>query len=153
MSPLLRKFQQDILSILWCAIGLFLALALATYNPKDPSLNSFGNGFSATNACGPMGSLLADFLYQLLGLCAWILPISFVKLSWNTFQGETKSLTRTRWLWAALLMVCASSLISVYWPHQKIYANQIFLGGLLGTGVSQVLLKAFNSTGLMGFTK
>lgn len=148
MSPLIRKFQQDILSIFWFSIGIFLALSLATYNPKDPSFNSLGTNFTATNACGPMGSLMADLFYQFLGLCAWILPLSFAKMSWNTFQGESKSLTRTRWLWAILLMVCTSSLIAVYWPQQKIFSNQIFLGGLLGTGVSQALLKAFNSTGL-----
>jgi S-DNA-T family DNA segregation ATPase FtsK/SpoIIIE len=33
-------------------------------------------------------------------------------------------------------------------PHSKIYQQQIYLGGIIGLGISQVLIKAFNQVGV-----
>ena len=50
MKKLYMKFQHDIWGIALIAIGLFLGLSLATYNPLDPSLNSIGQGLKVANA-------------------------------------------------------------------------------------------------------
>ena len=55
-------------------IATFLALALFSYNPRDPSLNGTGgleNG-SVTNLLNMPGAILADFLVQTTGYGAWI---------------------------------------------------------------------------------
>jgi S-DNA-T family DNA segregation ATPase FtsK/SpoIIIE len=52
--------------------GIGTLLALATYNPRDPSLNT-ATSQHATNLAGPVGSVLADFLLQGFG-AAGILP-------------------------------------------------------------------------------
>ena len=51
------------------ALGLGLALALATYNPGDPSLDAAAAG-AATNLLGDPGATLADACLQALGLGA-----------------------------------------------------------------------------------
>lgn len=148
MNQFLKKFRQDVISIGFLGLGVFLALALFSYNPFDPSLNSIGHSMNATNYCGLVGSFLADMLYQFLGVAAWIVVISLSKMAYATFQGESFNLKNIRIVWALLLITTMSSLFSLYWPKAKIYNEQIYIGGLLGLGVSQTLMRAFNSVGV-----
>lgn len=148
MNQFLKKFRQDVIAISFLGLGVFFALALFSYNPFDPSLNSIGQGFRATNYCGIVGSFLADMLYQFFGFAAWVLVGSLIKMSFASFQGESLNLKNIRFVWALLLIVNIASLLSLYLPTTKIFRDQIYLGGLLGLGVSQALMRAFNSIGV-----
>lgn len=148
MNQFLKKFRQDVIAIGFLGFGLFLALALFSYNPLDPSLNSIGQGLRATNYCGIVGSFLADMLYQGMGLAAWVVVICFAKMGYVSFQGESLNLKNIRFVWAALLIVNVAALLSIYLPTTKVFQGQIYLGGLLGLGVAQALMSAFNSVGV-----
>lgn len=148
MSQVFKKFRQDILSILLLTSGLFLALALTGYNPMDPSLNSIGQGLKAANYCGIVGSFVSDLLYQAFGVSAWVLVIGILRMAYSSFEGEEINLKNIRMLWGALLLVNSAALFSLYMPEKKIFQGQIFLGGLLGLGVSQAMVRAFNFGGV-----
>ena len=148
MSPIFRKFKTDIVAILYLALGLFIALSLASFNPQDPSLNSMGRTFQAHNFCGIVGSFLADLLYQAFGLSAWFLVLGFIRMAYKTFQGEKVGFKNVRTLWGALLILTCCSLLALYAPLTTLYQQQIHIGGLLGMGVSQALLRGFNFVGV-----
>ncbi len=148
MNLILKKFRHDILAISFLGLACFLGLALAGFNPMDPSLNSLGQGLRAANYCGIVGSFLADLLYQFFGLTSWLLVAGFLKLAVAGFRREDVDLKNIRFILGLLLIINLSSLLSLYMPEKKIFANQIYLGGLLGLGVSQALLRAFNYVGV-----
>lgn len=148
MNQFLKKFRQDVIAISFLGFGVFFALALFSYNPFDPSLNSIGQGLRASNYCGLVGSFLADMLYQFFGLAAWVLVGSLFKMGYASFQGESLNLKNIRFVWALLLIVNVASLLSLYLPNTKVFREQVYLGGLLGLGVSQALMRAFNSIGV-----
>ena len=148
MNQFLKKFRQDVIAIGFLGLGLFLALALISYSPRDPSLNSIGQGLKATNYCGIVGSFLADMLYQFLGSAAWVLVGSLVKMAYASFKGDSLNLKNIRFVWALLLIINVAALLSIYLPNTKLFQNQIYLGGLLGLGVSQALMRAFASVGV-----
>ncbi|WP_413612875.1 DNA translocase FtsK [Bdellovibrio sp. HCB-110] len=148
MNQFLKKFRQDVIAISFLGMGLFLALALISYNPFDPSMNSIGQGLKATNYCGIVGSFLADMLYQFFGLAAWVVVGSCLRMAYASFKGESLNLKNIRFVWALLLIVNIASLLSLYLPNTKVFHDQIYLGGLLGLGVSQALMRAFNSIGV-----
>jgi S-DNA-T family DNA segregation ATPase FtsK/SpoIIIE len=148
MNVILKKFRYDIIAISFLGLSCFLALALSSFNPVDPSLNSIGQGLKASNHCGIVGSFLADLLYQFFGLTAWLMVLGFAKLAYAGFRREDVDLKNIRFIWGLLLIINLSSLLSLYLPEKKIFAQQIHLGGLLGLGVSQALLRAFNSAGV-----
>jgi S-DNA-T family DNA segregation ATPase FtsK/SpoIIIE len=148
MNQFFKKYQRDVFAIGFFGFGLFCALALVSYNPSDPSFNSIGQGIRAANYCGIVGSFLADILYQFLGLAAWIFVISLFRISTATFRGEKVVFKNIRFVWALLLMVNSAALLSLYLPNTRIFKEQIYLGGLLGLGVSRALMGAFNSVGV-----
>lgn len=148
MSSVLKKFKQDIIGILFLSVGLFLVLSLWTFNPADPSLNSIGQSLKPTNACGFVGSFLSDLLFQFFGLSAWILAITLVKSGVDSFRGAVFNLRNLRIIWAGLLLLTFSTLVSVYWPQRTLYQGQIFPGGVVGLGLSKLMIKAFNLAGV-----
>jgi S-DNA-T family DNA segregation ATPase FtsK/SpoIIIE len=148
MSRLFQKFKQDVFGILFLGAGLFVALSLASFNPADPSFNSIGQKLKTVNYCGYVGSFLADGLFQLFGLSAWLFAIGLLRMAYISFQGARPSLRDLKLVWASLLILTLSSLVSVYFPNSQIYQQQIYLGGIIGLGISQVLIRAFNEVGV-----
>jgi hypothetical protein len=71
MNPTFNKLRQDIYGITVLALGAFFLLALATYAPTDFSWNSLPSHKAVQNACGVVGSFVADILFQALGWAAW----------------------------------------------------------------------------------
>ncbi|MCB0369555.1 MAG: DNA translocase FtsK 4TM domain-containing protein, partial [Bdellovibrionales bacterium] len=151
MTAFFKKFRQDIKTIIYFGMGLFLGLALFSFNPKDPSLNSIGNKLTPQNYCGWIGSFLSDIIFQAFGISAWLLVAAFIKLGWSSFRGEDIKFRNINFLWLGLLIVNFSALISFYYPDVKIYSEQIYLSGLMGLSIAHVLLKVLNFAGLQVF--
>lgn len=61
------------------ALGVALAVAFATYNAGDPSLNA-ATGVAPTNALGGPGAVLADLGVQSMGLAAGVAALIMVVL-------------------------------------------------------------------------
>jgi S-DNA-T family DNA segregation ATPase FtsK/SpoIIIE len=148
MSHLFKRFRRDIIGLLWLSMGIFLSLALFSYHPTDPSLNSIGMSLSVKNYCGYFGSFVSDLLYQLFGLSAWVLVLGNLRLAWMNFRGKEIKTNRLQWLWLTLLLVTCASLFALYLPTATFFSKQIAVGGLLGQLVCKALIGAFNSIGV-----
>jgi DNA segregation ATPase FtsK/SpoIIIE, S-DNA-T family len=148
MSRLFQKFRTDIAGIALVGAGLFVGLSLLSFHPADPSLNSIGHNLKVLNYCGYVGSFLADILFQLFGVSAWLISFGLLRTAVVSLQGGTVRLKNIRFIWGMMLVFTLSSLCSVYFPNMKIYQEQVPVGGLLGLGISQGLIRAFNSVGV-----
>lgn len=148
MSAFFQKFRRDVIGIIWLAVGLFLALALLSFHTSDPSFNSTGVNLEVRNYCGYMGSFLADMLYQLWGISAWVFALSAARISVQSFKGKNTPWTLQRLTWASLLLITFSSICSLYFPEKRIFDHHIAVGGLIGTVVSKGLVSAFNFLGV-----
>lgn len=147
MNVFFKRFKSDIKSIGFLGLALFIGLALLSYNPKDPSFNSVGQGLKTLNYCGILGSFMADLIYQSMGLPSWLMVAGLFQAAVLSFKGESVELRNIRILWTALLICSLSALVSIYWPDVKIFEKQIYLGGLLGVGLSTGLMRVLNSVG------
>lgn len=148
MSQVIEKFQKDIKTIFWFAAGLFILLALASFNPQDPSFNSTGAGGKVYNLCGFVGSFLSDILYQLFGISAWFIAVAMIVKSYKVFKGEPRKQDKMKLLIPVFLLLTISSLIALYFPQNKIYSGSIYVSGVLGLGISKGLIAGFNSVGV-----
>jgi S-DNA-T family DNA segregation ATPase FtsK/SpoIIIE len=75
------------------AAGAALAVAFATYNPADPSLNAVGAP-APTNALGTVGATLADIFVQSLGLSCALLALTVVVLGLNRAAASDPAASR-----------------------------------------------------------
>lgn len=148
MSHLFKRFSRDIIGLIWLSMGIFLSLALGSYHPTDPSLNAIGNSTQVQNYCGYFGSFIADILYQLLGMSAWVVVLGNLRIAWKNFRGHEIKKHRLHWVWLSLLLLTSASLLALYLPRTKIFSEQILIGGLLGQVISKALVSAFNPIGV-----
>lgn len=147
MSNFFKKFQQDVRAIGFLGTGLFFAFALASYNPRDPSLNSIGQGLQTTNSCGIVGSFLADLVYQVFGLTAWVGIAALLYSAFQSFKGEKILLKDLRHVLAFFMIAFMAALATIYFPETKVFQGQIYPGGLLGLGLSTGVVKILNPIG------
>ena len=147
MNSFFKRFQQDVRSIGFLGLGLFLALALMSYNPKDPSFNSMGQGLNTLNYCGILGSFLADLLYQAFGVTIWIGVAGLFHAAIESFRGEKIQFKDARHLLAVALIAFTAALVTIYFPNTKVFSNQIYPGGLVGLGISMGFVRLLNSVG------
>lgn len=151
MNLFLKKFQHDVRAICLFGLGLFFALALMSYNPQDFSFNSTGHGVQTLNYCGLIGSFLADLIYQIFGLTAWIAIALIFTLSFKSFKGEKILFKDVRHLLGFVLVSFIAALVTIYWPDTKLFQDQIYPGGFIGKGIALGLTKIFNTVGAQIF--
>ena len=75
LGPTRYARLNEAMAIVFLIAGLFLMLSLASYSHQDPSWNTSTGLARARNLTGPFGAHLADFLFQLIGLTAYTLPV------------------------------------------------------------------------------
>ena len=63
-------------------------LSLISYRPNDPSLNTAAGDVRPLNLLGYVGSYLSDFLFQLFGLTAFVLPGLILLLAWGWLHSK-----------------------------------------------------------------
>ena len=78
---------NEILAILFIALGLLLALCLisAAFYPNDPSWNSAGAS-ETHNWAGSIGANVAATAFQFIGLAAYLLPLLLFAAAWRRFH-------------------------------------------------------------------
>ncbi len=111
------------------AIGaLLLLVALASYNPHDPSLNT-ATSHPATNLAGIPGALIADVLLQCFGVAA-MLP-SLAMLAWGFRIATRRPLRFTLRLLCTLLALPALAAVLAAVPG-PLWPTAAGLGGAAG---------------------
>jgi S-DNA-T family DNA segregation ATPase FtsK/SpoIIIE len=100
--------------------GIALLVALATYNPRDPSLNT-ATSQHATNLAGPGGAMVADFMLQGFGLASILPGLSMLAWAWRI--ASRRGMGHPAWRVIATLVATpmlaalfAMVLPSVTWP-------------------------------------
>src|SRR5215208_6196591 len=139
--------SNEILAILFIALGLLLALCLvsAAFYPNDPSWNSAGQS-ETQNWAGSIGANVAAIAFQFIGLAAFLLPLLLFAAAWRRFHTSSIHSPWTRIVGLLLLVVAASALLSI--SHLRpLFDSSVQPGGLLGAVVAQGLASGFSNVG------
>jgi DNA segregation ATPase FtsK/SpoIIIE, S-DNA-T family len=82
IQSLMRRRAAELGGLALGLLGLALLVALASYNPSDPSLNT-ATARSATNLAGPVGAVLADLLLQGFGVAGALPGLAMLAWAWR----------------------------------------------------------------------
>src|ERR1043165_8048331 len=138
---------NEILAILFIAVGLLLALCLisAAFYPNDPSWNSAGAA-ETHNWAGAIGANVAATAFQFIGLAAYLLPLLLFAAAWRRFHTATIHRPLMRIGGLVILVVSASALLSI--SHLRpLFDSSVQPGGLLGAVVAQGLARGLSNVG------
>src|ERR1700754_540826 len=138
---------NEIFAILLLAAGLLLALCLvsAAFYPNDPSWNSVGQG-ETQNWAGAIGANVAATAFQFIGLASFLLPLLLFAAAWRRFRRSTVHHAWTRIVGLLVLVIAASSVLSIS-QMRPLFDASVQPGGLLGAVVSQGLASGLSNVG------
>ncbi len=148
MKRLFEKYRSDLNGLFWLFLAVFVGVALASYSPQDPSLNSFVQNTKPHNLCGYLGSFLSDLLLQAFGLPAWVVVFGSLRQAIVNFSDRKPRKEKTHWWLDVVLLLSVTCLISLHFGAVRIYGEQIRLGGWVGYFVTKGLVKILNEVGL-----
>ena len=148
-APTNNRRLNELIGFLLCVSALLLFLALASYSPLDPSLNSASiltDSRAARNWIGVVGALVSDLMLQFFGIGAFLIPIFSVGLGMRWFRSRKIVSPIAKSLGAIWLAVFLPALLALL-PGQIRWLQVIPIEGLLGRIVGDVLIHYFNLAG------
>jgi S-DNA-T family DNA segregation ATPase FtsK/SpoIIIE len=148
-TPTGNRRLNELVGFLLLVSALLLFLALSTYSPLDPSLNTAAAPIpvrAAANWIGVVGALLSDLLLQCLGLAAFFLPVFVGMLGIRWFRSRKVDAAGVRLAGGAALVIFFSALLALLPWHWR-WLHVIPIEGLLGRIAGDVLVHYFNLIG------
>src|ERR1700684_4292005 len=112
-APTNNRRLNELIGFLMCVSALLLFLALASYSPLDPSLNSASvltGSRAARNWIGVVGALISDLGLQAFGLGAFLLPVFAAMLGIRWFRSRKAESPVAQGLGAGFLIIFVPAL-------------------------------------------
>src|SRR5216684_2793673 len=148
-SPTNNRRLNELLGFLLCVSSLLLFLALASYSPLDPSLNSASvltGARVARNWIGIVGAFGADLLLQFFGIGAFLLPVFALGMGIRWFRSRKVVSPVAKTLGGIWLLMFVPALLALLPGHLR-WLGAIPLEGLMGRVLGDVLIHYFNLAG------
>jgi S-DNA-T family DNA segregation ATPase FtsK/SpoIIIE len=149
LTPTRSRPLNVFLGLVLALVSTLLLLALATYHPADPSLNT------ATDATGPhavrnwiglFGSYLSDLLLQALGLTAFLLPLWGGGIGWNWMRSRPCSPVLLRWMGVLLALTFLPASFGLLPWHWR-WLHALPVEGVVGRLMAGLLVGYVNIQG------
>jgi S-DNA-T family DNA segregation ATPase FtsK/SpoIIIE len=147
-TPTKNRRLNELIGFLLFVSATLLFLALASYSPLDPSLNTAGSlsSGSARNWIGLFGAMMADLLLQSIGIFVFAAPVMIALLGARWFKSKPVASPGAKALGAAILLIFAPALLALLPGHLR-WLHMVAIEGLLGRIVGDILLHYFNTVG------
>ncbi len=130
------KRSAELCALAFAAAGVCLALALATWSSKDPSLNYATDG-PVRNLLGAPGALIADLLMQLIGLSAILVLAPLFSWAWLLANHHRVDRVARRVALMFFGVICASAMASLF-PVTARWPLPSGLGGIVGDALLSI---------------
>jgi S-DNA-T family DNA segregation ATPase FtsK/SpoIIIE len=147
LTPTDNKRLNELIGFLCIVLAILSGLALLTYQPSDISLNVSGpaSGSVARNWIGPVGAYTADFLFQIFGFAAFLLPVALLVVGMRWFRSRTIESQIATAIGYILLLLSLPCLLCL-WSLPAI-RGAVPPGGLVGSVIANELRYGFNMWG------
>ena len=125
-------FRRDVFAVLFLALGAFTLMCLVSYSPTDPALNSVSNIAKVNNLGGIVGAYIADMLYIVFGISAYVVSALLLFLSVMQFTGKSVRMRVREIFFYAGCLSFAAALIHLNFETISIRGQPIAGGGVIG---------------------
>jgi S-DNA-T family DNA segregation ATPase FtsK/SpoIIIE len=148
-TPTKNRRLNELIGFLLFVSALLLFLALASYSPSDPSLNTASNrpAWKPThNWIGVLGAYGSDFALQIFGVSVFFIPVFLVMLGSRWWRSRPVESYIAKLAGSAALFIFFSGLLGLLPWHWR-WLHAVPPEGLLGRIVADVLLHLLNTAG------
>ncbi|MCY7377575.1 MAG: DNA translocase FtsK 4TM domain-containing protein [Pyrinomonadaceae bacterium] len=125
--------SNEIVAVVLSALSVLFFLCLITFSQDDWSRNSTGWSFKVNNNwVGMVGAIIADWMFQFIGLVIYIIPVLFALAAWRVFQSIKLNPPLSQVLGYLFLIASTSGLLKLFG----------FYGGIVGKFLGETVLES-----------
>jgi S-DNA-T family DNA segregation ATPase FtsK/SpoIIIE len=149
LTPTRNRRLNEVTGMVLLVAASLLFLALASYHPTDPSLNTVGGyagGRQAHNWTGLIGATTSDLLLQLEGVAAFFIPLMLGALGWTWLRSRPASSPSAKASGVLLYLVFAPAVFGLIPGHLR-WQHALPVEGLTGRLVGDTLVHYLNIPG------
>ena len=85
LSNFFKRRCAELLGLILLSLSGAMLLALISYNPVDPSMNT-ANSFEPRNSLGDFGAMFADLSFQTIGVTIFIFALTVAVFGWKLLR-------------------------------------------------------------------
>src|SRR5947209_9715099 len=148
-TPTKNRRLNELFGFLLFVCAILLFLALVSYSPQDPSINTAASPLPsrpAGNWIGLFGALVSDLLLQYTGIAFFFVPLAIGLLAARWFHAREVISPGAKAIGAFTLLVFFPALLALL-PWTLRWRHAVPIEGLMGRIVGDVLLHYFNLVG------
>ena len=148
-TPTANRRLNELIGFLVLISAAFLSLALISYSPTDPSLNSAASPLATRathNWIGIFGAITSDLTLQLLGVSAFLVPMFLVLYAARWFRSRPIQSPYAKTFGVLALLLSAAGFVGLL-PWEFRWKGAIPAEGLLGRIVADAMIHYLNVIG------
>jgi S-DNA-T family DNA segregation ATPase FtsK/SpoIIIE len=146
LSPSRHARLNEATGLILSLLGLAVLLSLASYAPADPSWDTATSASNTHNLLGIFGAQWADFLLQVFGISAYLLPLYLWALAWKWVRSFEIESPWIRVLGCLALWFCVSAACGLI-SGRLVIAGSLRLSGIVGMVIADYLVAQLNLVG------
>ncbi len=149
LSPTRSRALNVFMGLVLALASVLLLLALVTYHPADPSLNTSTDSAlprDVHNWIGLFGAWLSDLLLQAIGVTTFLLPLWLGGLGWSWMRSRSGGSAWLRWIGCALAVVFLPTVFGLLPWHWR-WMHAVPVEGVMGRLVASMLVVYLNIQG------
>jgi len=144
-----EKVTKEMKGMALAAAGIFIGVALCSYNGEDLSFNSFSTAAATHNLGGRFGAQLADFFLQLFGLASYVIPGTLIYLAYRAISQDAVRWRPYKIVGFGLLLAALSGLFAFNLQFTEFAGQKVPTGGFIGFQSAELLKRAFGKVGAL----
>lgn len=141
-----KELQDEIVGIVFFALGILLLGSLLSYNSDDLPFFCSSPNINVNNWIGIIGAYVAFVLFFLVGYCAYIVPFLFFIWAVEKFSKEVVYKAWVRVSCSLLFFVSCSTFLTLL-LHPSNSVDEFSTGGIIGAFFSNLLLSYLGIVG------
>ncbi|MES2392436.1 MAG: DNA translocase FtsK [Acidobacteriota bacterium] len=147
-SPTRSRRLNEMLGLIVLVSGGLMLMALMTYTPSDPSLNTVGGGAAhpAHNWTGLVGAYIADLLLQTLGVAVVFVPLVLMRVGGAWMRSRRVGSGAAKTVGMLLWLVFAPAGIALL-PGHVMWRGALPVAGVEGRALADGLIHFVNFPG------
>ncbi len=146
-TPTRNRRLNELIGVLIFVSAALLFLALASYSPLDPSLNTAASASQSTrNWIGLFGAMVSDLMLQAGGVTVFLIPVALALLGARWFRSREIVSPAAKTMGVAMLLYFLPALLALAPGHLR-WRHAVPVEGLLGRIGGDLLVRWFNLIG------
>lgn len=143
------KLKMELKGMALGALGLFLLIALLSFNANDPSSNSYSSEAGVRNFGGRLGAETADLFLMIFGVASYLIPCSLIYFAYRLLRFKEFNWRYYKGIAFLGLLVSVSALFAFNLEFTVFLGQKVPTGGIVGFKTTDLLRKYIGITGAL----